>query len=126
MATKRLQREFEEITRHPVDFWEVYPNENDIYYWNAVLTGHPDSSYAGKKFCAELIFTDKYPYEAPQFRFKTKITHRNVGPSGTLCLDILKKNAWSPAYTISTLLLSIGSLIFEKPLILTIQRSSEQ
>jgi len=126
MATKRLQRDFEEITKNPVDFWEVYPNENNIYDWHVILTGHPESPYAGKKFSAELIFTDKYPFEAPHFKFKTYIKHRNVSPSGTVCLDILKRSDWSPAYTISTLLLSIGSLIFEKPLILTIQRSIEQ
>lgn len=45
--------------------------------------------------------------------FKTRIYHCNVDFCGNLYLEILK-DAWSPALTISDLLLSIRS-IFLKP-----------
>lgn len=117
MASKRLHREYQDILRNPVYLWETYPSEMNIYQWSAILTGHPDSPYAGKTFCAEIIFSENYPFHPPHFKFITRINHPNVSPTGIICIDILKQGAWSPAYTVSALLLSIGSLIFEKPLI---------
>merc|ERR1711966_515176 len=74
------------------------------------IMGPPDSPYEGGCFTLKIEFPQNYPFKAPKIRFTTKVYHCNVNEKGGICLDILKDN-WSPALTISKVLLSICSLL---------------
>jgi len=72
--------------------------------------GPEDSPYSGGVFFLDVHFPADYPFKPPKVQFTTKVYHPNINKNGSICLDILKEQ-WSPALTLSRVLLSISSLL---------------
>uniref|UniRef100_A0A3B3DUK7 E2 ubiquitin-conjugating enzyme n=1 Tax=Oryzias melastigma TaxID=30732 RepID=A0A3B3DUK7_ORYME len=86
------------------------PKDDNIYEWRSTILGPPGSVYEGGVFFLDIAFSPDYPFKPPKVTFRTRIYHCNINSQGVICLDILKDN-WSPALTISKVLLSICSLL---------------
>jgi ubiquitin-conjugating enzyme E2 D/E len=111
MALKRIERELIDIQNDPPVNCSAGPeNQSDLFRWEGVIFGPSDSPYAGGMFKLKIIFPTDYPFKCPNVSFQTRIYHPNINSAGIICLDILK-NQWSPALTISKVLLSICSLL---------------
>jgi ubiquitin-conjugating enzyme E2 D/E len=87
-------------------------NASDLYKWEGMIFGPSETPYQGGMFKVLIHFGADYPFKPPQIQFLTKIYHPNINAAGAICLDILKSQ-WSPALTISKVLLSISSLLSE-------------
>lgn len=107
---KRIQKELAEISADPPADCSAGPKGDNLYQWISTILGPTGSPYHGGVFFLDITFPTDYPFEPPKVFFKTRIYHCNVDSSGEICLDILKDN-WSPALTISRVLLSISSLL---------------
>lgn len=130
MSLKRLQKELINIQNDPPANCSAGPiDENDIYKWTATIFGPPDSPYAGGTFFLDIAFPEQYPFRPPKVKFRNRIYHPNISPDGNICLDILKEQ-WSPALSISKVLLSVCSLLDDPnpddPLVVEIAREYKQ
>jgi ubiquitin-conjugating enzyme E2 D/E len=110
MALKRLNKEHGDFLNDPPANCSGGPVGDDLFAWEAIIIGPEDTPYEGGVFKLDIKFGADYPYKPPKISFSTRIYHMNINASGGICLDILKDN-WSPALTISKVLLSICSLL---------------
>ena len=110
VAEKRIARELQELAEENPTHVSAGPSGDDLYHWDASIIGPDDSPYQGGIFGLAMLFSPEYPFKPPKVMFKTRIYHPNISPEGGICLDLLR-DQWSPALTVSKLLLSICSLL---------------
>ncbi|KAF4520866.1 hypothetical protein B566_EDAN007047 [Ephemera danica] len=106
----KFKKELAEITLDPPPNCSAGPKGDNLYEWVSTILGPPGSVYEGGVFFLDIHFSPEYPFKPPKVTFRTRIYHCNINSQGVICLDILKDN-WSPALTISKVLLSICSLL---------------
>ncbi|KAI8912304.1 ubiquitin-conjugating enzyme E2 E2-like protein [Powellomyces hirtus] len=109
-SAKRIQKELAEISLDPPCNCSAGPKGDNLYEWVSTILGPAGSPYAGGVFFLDIHFPQEYPFKPPKVVYRTRIYHCNINSNGAICLDILKDN-WSPALTISKVLLSICSLL---------------
>ena len=110
MALRRIEREHADFMKDAPENCSAGPRGDNLFIWDAMILGPTDSPFAGGVFHLEIHFPSEYPFKPPKVTFLTKIYHPNISSQGAICLDILK-NQWSPALTVSKVLLSICSLL---------------
>ena len=109
-ALRRIEKELKDLRNDPPSNCSAGPEGDDNFRWEGMIMGPADSPYQGGIFKLKIQFPIDYPFQPPHMQFLTKIYHPNINAAGLICLDILKKQ-WSPALTISKVLLSITSLL---------------
>ncbi|KAK4218379.1 hypothetical protein QBC37DRAFT_437342 [Rhypophila decipiens] len=110
MALKRINKELTDLGRDPPSSCSAGPVGEDLFHWQATIMGPSDSPYSGGVFFLAIHFPTDYPFKPPKVNFTTRIYHPNINSNGSICLDILR-DQWSPALTISKVLLSICSML---------------
>uniref|UniRef100_A0A4W4GV75 Nuclear factor NF-kappa-B p105 subunit n=1 Tax=Electrophorus electricus TaxID=8005 RepID=A0A4W4GV75_ELEEL len=103
-------QELTDLGRDPPAQCSAGPVGDDLFHWQATIMGPNDSPYQGGVFFLTIHFPTDYPFKPPKVAFTTRIYHPNINSNGSICLDILRSQ-WSPALTISKVLLSICSLL---------------
>ncbi|CAB4390609.1 unnamed protein product [Rhizophagus irregularis] len=132
-----LQKQLKELSKHPVEGFSAGLVDNDnIYEWEIMIIGPPDTLYEGGFFKARMTFpkasnnrSDEffdiadYPLMPPKLRFISEMWHPNVYPDGEVCISILHPpgedkygyedagERWMPVHTVETILLSVISML---------------
>ncbi|CAG2109532.1 unnamed protein product [Medioppia subpectinata] len=119
-----LRKQLNDLKKTPVDgFSAGLVDENNLYKWEVMIVGPPDTLYEGGMFRAELDFPQNFPQRPPKMRFTTEIWHPNIFKSGEVCISILHQpgedtygnekacERWTPVHTVETILLSVISML---------------
>ena len=99
-----------DMRRAPPENCSAGPVRDNLFHWCGTILGPEHTPYAGGLFHIDIQFPKDYPFKPPHMKFQTQIYHPNINSRGEICLDILKQE-WSPALTLSDILLSISSLL---------------
>lgn len=110
MATSRINKELKILQNEANENVSAGPSGDNLFEWDGMIIGPTKTPYEGGMFRLKIYFPIDYPFKSPKVIFTTKIYHPNINSGGIICLDILKTQ-WSPALTISKVLLSICSLL---------------
>ena len=111
---KRLNKEFKELLRISSNYWSVRPKGDSLAIWEGNIHDLDDPRHRNKNYPIEITIPHNYPFKPPTVKFLTRINCENVYADGTLCIDILGET-WSPAFTIPLLMISICSVLTDKP-----------
>ena len=110
-AHKRLTREYQNIQKSPPPYIIAHPTENNILEWHYLLTGAPDTPYAGGQYWGTLVFPSDYPFAPPAIRMHTPSGRFQT--STRLCLSIsdFHPKSFNPAWSVSTILIGLMSFM---------------
>lgn len=119
----RIKRDMMSIYNEPPPGLFVVPDERDITLIHALITGSFDTPYEGGFFYFLVRCPPDYPICPPKVKLMTTgggsvRFNPNLYKCGKVCLSILGTwtgPSWSPAQTLSSVLISIQSLLTEKP-----------
>mmetsp|Transcript_42514 Transcript_42514/g.49685 ORF Transcript_42514/g.49685 Transcript_42514/m.49685 type:complete len:170 (-) Transcript_42514:438-947(-) len=111
-VTKRLQQELMQLMMAGESDCTAFPRGDNLFEWTGTIKGSSGTVYDGLSYRLTINFPSDYPYTAPTIRFATPCFHPNIDEHGNICLDILKEK-WSAAYSVTTVLISLQSLLSE-------------
>jgi len=121
-ATIRLAKEFENLTKDPVENVIFEIKNDNILEWTFILFGPHGSPYEGGVYTGEIKFPSNFPFSPPVVRFTCKLFHPNVYPDGNICISILHEGIdefgyehdslrWNPIQQVRTIFKSIIILL---------------
>lgn len=119
----RIKRDMMTIFQEPPPGMFIAPDEQDMTKIHALVTGPFDTPYEGGFFYFLIRCPPNYPINPPRVRLMTTgggtvRFNPNLYSNGKCCLSILGTwpgPSWSPALSLSSLLISIQSLMNDKP-----------
>ncbi len=126
LALKRLTLEYRQLLSKPPEGIAAGPiDESNIFEWEALISGPPDTLYDGGCFACRLSFPRDYPLNPPKMRFVKPLWHPNIYPDGRVCISILHApgddqmmyekscERWSPVQSVEKILISVISMLAE-------------
>jgi len=126
-AASRLMHEERDVASQSVPVVFAQPEESDIFHWHGMILGPAATPYCLGMFHFDLKFPKDYPNCAPRVLITTTSGGQvrfnpNLYSTGKVCLSILgtwraehSGEQWSAVQNIMSIMLSIQSLMHDKP-----------
>lgn len=123
-AINRLLKDVRQILKHPLTENGIYyvHDETDILKGYAMIVGPSETPYFGGYYFFEFFYPCDYPFSPPKVKYMTNNGFTRFNPNlykcGKVCVSILNTwtgDKWSSCQTINSLLLTLCSLLNDKP-----------
>ncbi|ESQ29431.1 hypothetical protein EUTSA_v10023800mg [Eutrema salsugineum] len=88
-SAKVISLQLKEVERKNSPCFSTGPVGEDLYHWEAIITGPKGSPYENAVFKLDIHFPLDYPFAPPRVMFKTKVYHPNVNTYGNIFLKML-------------------------------------
>ena len=121
----RIIKDVKELRKNPLSSHGIYyqHDQDDMLTGRALIIGPSDTPYSYGMYFFKIKLPTNYPHEPPKFSFYTNDgnirMHPNLYKNKKVCLDILNTwygEAWTGCQSLSSLLLTIGSILTKEPL----------
>ena len=110
-AVRRLAGEHGKLRRDDhLEGVTAAPRDGDFFLWDATVVGPAETPWSGASLKLEMVFPPEYPFKPPAVRFVTPISHPNVYPDGSVCVDLLGAQ-WAPACDVRSVLMTLQLLL---------------
>jgi len=123
-AALLLKKQLRDLKKNPVDgFSAGLVDDSNVFEWEILIVGPPDTLFEGGFFKAILKFPFEYPNLPPKMKFVSDIWHPNIYPNGEVCISILHapgddewgyekaSERWLPVHTVESILVSVISML---------------
>ena len=81
-----LRKQLNDLKKNPVEgFSAGLLDDNNIYKWEVMIVGPPETYYEGGLFKAHLEFPLDFPQRPPKMKFISEIWHPNIHTNGDQC-----------------------------------------
>ena len=123
---RRLARDVREIMKHPLHDNGIYyvHSDTDMLHGQVLIEGPSDTPYAHGHYYFDVRYPKDYPQSPPVFTYDTNDSYTRFNPNlyknGKVCISVLntwRGDQWSPCQTITSILLSVCSVLNDKPLL---------
>lgn len=123
---RRLARDVREIMKNPLDDNGIHyvHSDTDMLHGQVMIEGPQGTPYAHGHYYFDIRYPANYPQSPPVFTYDTNDGRTRFNPNlyknGKVCISVLntwRGDQWSPCQTISSILLSVCSVLNDKPLL---------
>ena len=110
---KRIQKEYRDLLKNPIENIIILPNPDNIYEWHYVILG-TEQPYTQGHYYGILTLPNDYPYKAPRIIMKTP--NGRFKPDTRLCFSMsdYHQETWNPNWNIRTIMIGFYSFMLEE------------
>ena len=110
-AIRRIQADVRELARAPSSQYFAVPNEENIFEWDFVVRGPPDSDFERGLYHGRILLPAEYPFKSPNIVFLTPNGRWEVKQKICLSISAHHPETWQPSWGIRTILEALVSFM---------------
>eukprot|EP00040_Diaphanoeca_grandis_P016858 m.87428 g.87428 ORF g.87428 m.87428 type:complete len:222 (-) comp26071_c0_seq1:250-915(-) len=113
-ATSRLNKEYKNLIKDPVDNIRAAPLPHNILEWRFCLLPPNDCVYAGGQYHGKLVLPKEYPHKPPRVMMITPSGRFATNTRLCMSMSDFHPETWNPSWQCRTVILGLLSFMLEE------------